>query len=589
MSDSSGVRTGRRQLLALTAAATLDGALGAVLGRNTIVATGADAAERGKLPIGMNLSGIADWEPGFPFLNLLWGAREWLTRNASGEGPYNTELVMHLELDENGYPYEIPFKPVSAEYPQQVFTLLPNVLKAGKFVILYDGAGEIGATGATKIIKSQPGRIEIFMQHNRDLTEGIVIRKSMRGNHVRNIRILPIDDEKADLEANPFRREVIEFCKPWHCLRFMDWQATNASINQRWAARKTRSFYTQTGVNGDIGGMYGTALPAWQKKWSSGVAVELCLQLANLTKTDAWLCVPHLADDNYIIEMAKLVKAKLDPSLKVYLEFSNEIWNWSFIQSQWMLRSEVAGDLVVNAGGQAPWKARTKPSRFVNGIVADGAGEGVDHPERIGALIRRCFGLWEEVFSGNDRIRLIRVCAVQATWTDTVQRTLNWVVKNGGCDALSPAGYFGPDDTVYAKWETAGAKLTKSDVIADMKPMVTSYGKYLGINLAIAKKAGVKLVVYEGGQHIQPLNQALTPYTMALGEAQTDPAMYELYRDNLNQYAKDGCGVFCAYSSVGQQGSRWGSWGHAEYYGQPPVEAPKYRALLDANTAKGRL
>ena len=580
------MRTDRRRLLGLAGAAGLDGAIGAVLGCNTLFAADARAAEHAKLPIGMNLSEIVDWKPGFPFLNLMWGARAWLTRNPSWDSPYDTGFAHLIEMDENGYPLEVPFKHPGTALPQHVFTVLPNTLKAGKYVILYDGVGEFGAMLATKVLSARPGRVEISMKHDGDVIETIVIRKSVRGNHVRNIRVLPIAYETANLEVNPFRPEVIEFCKPWHCLRFMDWLATNNNINQRWADRKTRTFYTQVGENGDALGIYGQPMPAWQKKWASGAAIELCIQLANLTKTDPWLCVPHMADDAYVTEMAKLVKSQLDPALRVYVEYSNELWNWQFMQAQWMLRSELAGDLVERAGAPAPWKARIKPARFVNGIVADGAGEGSEHPERIGALFRRCFKLWEDVFTGGDRARLVRVCAVQAAWGDTVQRTLSWVMQNGGCDVLSPAGYFGPNEAVYKKWDQAGAKLTKDDVITDMRPMIFEAGKYLRDNAYLAKKAGVKLVVYEGGQHIQPQGQADKPYAAALGEAQKDPAMYDLYRDNLDLYAKGGCDLFCAFASVSSQGSKYGSWGHVEYYGQSPDDAPKYRAILAANTQR---
>ena len=404
---------------------------------------------------------------------------------------------------------------------------------------------------------------------------------------MRNVRILPIAHEKADLAANPFRPEVLEFCKPWHCLRFMDWLGTNNSINQRWSTRKRRTFYTQVGTDGDVLGFFGAPLPAWQRKWASGVAIELCVQLANLTKTDAWLCVPHLADDEYILEMAKLVKAQLDPSLKVYVEFSNEMWNWMFGQATWMLRSELAGDLVAAAGASPPWKGGVRPSAFRDGVVVEGAGEGIDHPERIGALFSRCFKIWEQVFSGADRKRLVRVCAVQAAWLDTASRTLSWVTRNGGADALAPAGYFGPNDEVYARWEAAGATLTADEVIADMRLMIADSGKVVdAVYAGLAKEAGIRFITYEGGQHIQPRGQADTPYNPALTAAQTHPLMYDLYRENLDLYAQAGCDLFCAFASVSQQGTRWGSWGHIETYGQDPATAPKYRAILEANAPR---
>lgn len=584
-SNDRPANLGRRALLRLSLWAALLTTGGVPLGfKSSRTAVGAGPP---KLPVGMNLSAVTDWEPGFPFLNLMWGARAWITRTMSEGGPWSTDQIGELELDDDGYPLEMPFRPASTRLPEFVFTILPNTLKPGRYVLLHDGEGEFWASGATRIVNAMPGRVELSMQHRGgEVYEMIGIRRSRRGNHVRNIRIVALEYEHVDLDRNPFRPEVIEFCAPWHCLRFMLWQQTNDSIEQTWAARKRRTFYTQCGATGDVFGLFGAPLPDWQRKWSSGVAIELCLQLANLTQTDCWLCVPHLADDQYISEMAKLVKATLDPSLKVYVEFSNELWNWQFQQAQWMLRSEVAGDLVVASGGAPPWKDGSRPNQFRNGMVAAGAGEGTGHPERIGALFRRCFKIWEDVFSGDDRSRLVTVCAVQAGWPDTVDRTLNWVMRNGGCDALSPAGYFGPDEKIYAKWEAAGASLTANDVIDDLKTIIAKERSRLEVNMAFAKSAGIRYVVYEGGQHVQPLNQAEKPYNAALGDAQKHPGMYDLYQENLQQLADAGCDLFCAFTSVGLQGTRWGSWGHLERYGQDPAEMPKFRALLDANTSR---
>lgn len=51
---------------------------------------------------------------------------------------------------------------------------------------------------------------------------------------------------------------------------------------------------------------------------------------------DAWVCVPHLADENYIRSMAQLFRANLDPDLKIYVEYSNETWNWIFQQTHYL-------------------------------------------------------------------------------------------------------------------------------------------------------------------------------------------------------------------------------------------------------------
>ena len=55
------------------------------------------------LPIGMNLSSVNDYSPRYPFKNFMCGARPWLTKNANGAGPFNTELADKLPLDAEGY------------------------------------------------------------------------------------------------------------------------------------------------------------------------------------------------------------------------------------------------------------------------------------------------------------------------------------------------------------------------------------------------------------------------------------------------------------------------------------------------------
>ena len=111
------------------------------------------------LPIGMNLAGIADWQPGYPFKNLMWGARPWLTKNADGTGPFDTHFSEKIPLDDDGYPLEIPYRLDGTEKAQIVFTIIPNRVEPGKYVVLYDGEGEIAGAMGTEVIESRPGRV----------------------------------------------------------------------------------------------------------------------------------------------------------------------------------------------------------------------------------------------------------------------------------------------------------------------------------------------------------------------------------------------------------------------------------------------
>jgi hypothetical protein len=536
------------------------------------------AAEMPKLPMGMNLAKIADWEPGFPFRNLMWGARLWMTRNIDGSGKFDTGAIEQIQFDENGYPLELPIAIDGLDMPQVVFTILPNVRAPGRYVLLYDGTGDFEGIQCTRVISKSAGRVVLEMKHeggNQENPspeyEGICITRSSRDDHVRNIRIVPIADEKVDLEVDPFLPEFIDYCRPFHALRFMDWMATNNSLERDWPARKRRTFYTMVGAGGDADHFYGDSLATNQFMLSGGVALEVCIDLCNRLQIDAWFNVPHRATDEYIEEFARLVKRKLDPELRVYCEYSNELWNWGFVQSKWMLRSESAAS-PLEAIGMNPWLEKA-------------ARKGKDHPERIGVLFRHCYEIWERVFSGSDRRRLVTVCAVQHAWLDTARRTLKYCIEHGGVDVLSPGGYFGPSNIEYSNWTRLGDALTADQVIADLEAAferdTSTWTKHMA-TLALSYK--VDLAIYEGGQHVQPEGQKELSYMPALKEAQQHDGMYDLYIRNSQLHQEVGCKLFCAYNSVTRQGTRYGSWGQSAYYGQPLAETPKLRAVLDANT-----
>jgi hypothetical protein len=77
------------------------------------------------------------------------------------------------------------------------------------------------------------------------------------------------------------------------------------------------------------------------------------VQLCNYLKINPWFCIPHLADDDYVRQFALLVKNSLDPALKVYIEYSNEVWNNVFEQHHYA--EEKAKELKIGPQ-ERPWE-----------------------------------------------------------------------------------------------------------------------------------------------------------------------------------------------------------------------------------------
>ena len=79
-----------------------------------------------------------------------------------------------------------------------------------------------------------------------------------------------------------------------------------------------------------------------------GGCYEYLIQLANQTGKDLWVNVPYGADDNYVSQLATLLKNTLNSGRVVYVEYSNEVWNYGFQQAQ---DNKQGAQDEINAGG----------------------------------------------------------------------------------------------------------------------------------------------------------------------------------------------------------------------------------------------
>jgi hypothetical protein len=494
-----------------------------------------------RLRIGTNLAGPADWGSEWPFVDIMKYSRSWITFNSEwvegGENPWDTGVLDRIPLDGSGYPLELPFAVAGTETTQVVRTVWANTaaLEEGRYTVLYDGEGKVDVDFDGSVISREPGRVQ-FLLTPRDNILSLQIMQSRRGNHVRNIRVL-MPGTESTYAKDPWCEEWLEKLEPFRTLRFMDWGLTNNSTLEHWEDRPHMDDYTYT---------------------LQGVPYEWMIEICNLKKADCWVCVPHPADDGYIRKMAGLFRDGLDPSLKIYVEYSNEIWNWMFDQTDYC---------------------------YANG------SRDRDWPERIVPFIQNAMDIWTDAFEGQT-FRLIRTVGVQGAWQDVSNRiVLN--MRPGSFDAFSPAAYFGFTDSAYAALSRLGESAASGDVLYWAHRSVTgpSAGWLRSQYETISRPLGLPMIYYEGGQHLTPDPfGSEQPYARALMDAQTDPGMYGLYTewfDTLRALVPEGrTGLLMNFSFIGEKDGRYGSWGVLErQFGQSPPyreTAPKYQAVLDA-------
>jgi PKD repeat protein len=481
------------------------------------------------LSIGTNLSGFADWVPERPLRNLLKHVRpDPIAFNDDCFCWDNGNLSL-IEFDVDGYPTHIPqlANGVQNKLRYVISSEGANLPPGETYVLLYDGVGNLNIGGGVTVTSNAPGRIQFVVNDAGNLF--FMMNTSQMSNPMRNIRLLRLSDEAADLDAQPFYEGFLDKIRPFKVLRFMDWGATNGNPAVHWEQRSTLTHFT-----------YAT---------STGVPYEMMVKLANHLKKDVWLCVPHAADSAYVAQMAALFRDELDPGLSIYLEYSNEVWNWIF--------------------AQAHFNADNAPSNLNYGRAM---------AERAGGTFR----IWHEVF-GAEKSRVKRVIGLQGGYNYLNEQILSQL-DPADWDYGSPTSYIGLDHSNTGS-PVLHAGSTPADIIENARSNWADFRPVLWQDYNNVKLFGKKIVNYEGGQHFVG-NVFGIPYAyqQAMWDAQYSPEIHALYDDMLDTIRQWGSRMFGNFSLSSPQESVYGSWGVLNDIDvQPPYleSAPKYQALLD--------
>jgi hypothetical protein len=522
-----------------------------------------------RIPVGMNLREVNYYSPHVPFNNLFTTASRMITYDVSGQDTsWDTAQLEMIPRDRSGMPLRLPV--LVNGMPLGVRILINNRV-AGEYVLLHDGEGEY--TWRTLDGEWKNGRLHIKLD-GRGGHVYLQISRSNEENHLRNLRLIPVEYADREDEMPLFRTAYLEGLRPFHCLRFMDWARTNNSPQVHWRDRSTPDQYSQALEN--------------------GVSLEYAIALSNQVHADGWFCLPHRASDDYIRRMARLIRDTLDSSLKCYIEYSNEVWNHQFDQAHWVLHNGVSPDW---QGGLREETRTVEPSL---GAALQGINRlPRDQPEKNGLMMARMFRIFAAEFAGC-RERLVRVAGVQHGWAANTGRILKYLFETDGtgCDAVAAGGYFSFGEKDHRHWLKTRPELISPAMVvrAARAHAAENEWEWTRATARWLRRYPVAYLVYEGGQHMQPWQQQDWPYNQAVWDAQVAPEIYDLYMENFEQHTdpRVNCRLFMAYCYLGERQSRYGSWGHLESLDQLGsaslrLTAPKYQALLDSNSEKKNL
>lgn len=381
----------------------------------------------------------------------------------------------------------------------------------GNYAVTWTGSGTPGISGAKSSFRATGANTGILtLAHDNPGPNGGGIF-TLAPNGTSNIKIIAPDT----VAGTPFRKpflDKVDRLVHGSTIRYMDWMQTNASPVVEWADRNTTFYQTS----------------------AAGVNYENIVALSNYTKANPWVCVPHKASDDYVRQLARFLKSNLDPSLKVQIEYSNELWNGGDqAQGTWNLQQARADSQF------------TKP---------DDTGRMA---QRSAERLRQINEIFKQEFGGSSRlIPTIGGFIANSYWG---QWQIDWLKSKGvnlTADnyriAIAPYVPGSPTDLGETASDSIDTIFTKMRAFMD-----GNIKTWIRQNKSVATAAGISLDSYEAaaGSFYGTMN---LDKHIAL---QNDPRLGQLYKDFITMWdTESGGGLFNAFGLVSPY-SQWGQWG----------------------------
>ncbi len=553
-----------------------------------------DTLPKDKRSLAINLSDVSSWSSSFPFINHFKMAGGWFTTcsDASrclglpeGASAFDTKEQASLQLDENGYPKELP----RINQGSQKFGYLTAILfqgnggahVGGDYLVLYDGEGDLSYAGSARKnpVLSKPGRDIVRMPEGPG-TMLLFLKATNKQNHLRNIRILSPGGECSlppryvksanectngtfrsmetlEKQGEVFHPKFLADLANFRGIRYMAWMGANVSKLARWEQRPK------------------IADAFWNS--SSGIPLEIIFALSKKLDVESWLNVPTTADDSYVEEVFRLASRALPSNRRVYIELGNEPWNYAPPFGVDGVNHENRGRQLPGSVGKTSLELRLQgyALRSVQVCRLAKANRGVLR-DLFCTLNSQAVNPWvhEQLLS----------CPLAAK---TLGRPCSQEIE-----ALAIAPYFGHDvfsDATIKQinaWqklpdfgtslifsEIAESELSRHDGMTPLyaaklkvknKPELERARSDIIAAKAIADKYKVKLVAYEAGQHLTiPLHHYSTELNDLLVLLNRDKRMGAVYSKYFDIWREAGGEAMFLLVYVAPN-SKWGNWGLKE-------------------------
>lgn len=460
--------------------------------------------------LGANLPAISDWSSTPVYVDLMKQARKF----GSADAPWDEKAA----LAGDGWPigdFGVVLMVGASKYTGN----------AGTYKVSFTGRAKVSAIASSAAVqalsydaKQNRSHVDVVLSPTEDQ---LMLSFTDTGPGIKNVQVIRpgYDAAKPPLFTKSFLNHIARF----KTLRFMDWLRTNNNPVRSWATRASPETTH-----------YASA---------AGVPWEHIIALANQTGKDIWINVPVAADDDYVLQLARLLKTSLNAESRIYLEYSNEIWNGGFDQYD-TNRAAAIQEVQRNPASALAHDGNHRPQ-----LIAF---------RRVAKRLKEFSDIFRRVYGDSAMMRIVRpVLSSQVVQPLTAKTGLEFIEAVYGPPgryfyAIAGAPYF----NLGSQQTSVG--LTSDQVLSAMSDSISKLPivNALEGNMALASWYGLKFLAYEGGP------DTFGPGSLAAKKAASlDPRMLELCTSYLRSWYRQGGDMLMWYmAGAGNWDTRYGTW-----------------------------
>ena len=302
-----------------------------------------------------------------------------------------------------------------------------------------------------------------------------------------------------------------------------------------------------------------------------GESWEDMIALANATKTDMWINIPGPATNDYITQLANLIKkgdtvngvmyAGLNPNLKVNLEISNEVWGGNYNNFLYNVTEAqaliAAGDTSLTDDGVTDLYTVAQRYQLERTMQATTIFRGVLGADPTYAKIRPMLGAQETdagYFAG-----------ILPWFEKTFGAPSNYFYGIGGANYSSPSDYSSVDNLIASEY-------------ANLPALYNATQQFV----TVANYYGLQDIAYEGGVYTAGATTAAGGQVSLA--ASRDPRMEAFTQQLYNTYYAAGGGLAEVFDGPYDIITPSNQYATAELaQAANPAAAAKYRGLVDVS------